>query len=184
MPVARYFLYVGGVLLALLFVMDAIVPRETVVANTTVSSPSFDKSTVRIHSTQKLPERVVYDTSLPTVVPPQATVVAAAPAVPATPDLSARARVRDTFAQFIPAEAKSEANKSDSKKAPADAKPLEQQAQAVPAPAPKKRKIARAHSNPPTQLQPTRYAQPGQFKPFRMAQQQPRFGFFSGFGTW
>ncbi|KJC62069.1 hypothetical protein UP10_01390 [Bradyrhizobium sp. LTSPM299] len=185
MPVARYFLFVGGVLLALLFVINAIVPQETVVAAVTnPSAPSFDRSTVRIRSTQKLPERVVYDTSLPTVVPPQVNVVAAA-APAAARETSAQARVRDTFAQFIPAEAKNDV-KTDARGKPAvaEAKPLEQQAQLQPVQAPKKRKVAKTHTNPPTQLQPTRLAQPGPFQPFRVAQQQPRSGLFSGFGTW
>jgi hypothetical protein len=181
MPVMRYFLFVGGVLLALLFVIDAIVPQETVVAGTSPSSPSFDRSTVRIRSTQKLPERVVYDTSLPTIVPPQVNVVAAAAPAPAR-ETSAQARVRDTFAQFIPAEAKSDAR---GKPAVAEAKPLEQQAQLQPVQAPKKRKVAKTHTNPPTQLQPSRFAQqPSPYQPYRVAQQQPRFGLFSGFGTW
>jgi hypothetical protein len=149
MPVARYFLYVGGVLLALLFVLDAFAPQE--VAGAGHSAPGIDKSTVRIHSDQKLPERVVYDTSLPTIVPPRAAMViaAAAPPVPA-PDVSAQVRVRDTFAQFVPAEARK----------------LEPQA-------PRKRKIAKARSNPPMR--------------FAQQQQQPHFGFFGNIGwnsTW
>ncbi len=68
MPVARYFLFVGGVLLALLFALDAFVPPQAVVASN--AAPSIDKTVVRIRSDQKLPERVVYDTSLPTIVPP------------------------------------------------------------------------------------------------------------------
>ena len=32
MPVARYFLFVGGTLLALLFALDAFAPQQTVVA--------------------------------------------------------------------------------------------------------------------------------------------------------
>ncbi|WP_426442310.1 hypothetical protein [Bradyrhizobium genosp. P] len=175
MPVARYFLFVGGVLLALLFALDAIVPQETVVAATGPSSPSFDRSTVRIRSTQKLPERVVYDTNLPTIVPPQINVVAAA--APAR-ETSAQARVRDTFAQFIP-ETKNDAR---GKPAAAEAKPPEQQAQLQPVQAPKKHRVARARL--PTQ--PQRFAQPGQYQyqPYRVAQQQPHFGLFSGFGTW
>ncbi|QPF82354.1 hypothetical protein IC762_21600 [Bradyrhizobium genosp. L] len=174
MPVARYFLFVGGALLALLFAVNALVPQDTVVAATGLSSPGIDKSTVRIRSTQKLPERVVYDTSLPTIVPPRANVIAAA-APPAPRETSAQARVRDTFAQFIPPE------KGDAKsqQVVAEAKPVDPPAQARPAP--KKRKIARSH--PPTQLQPTRLAQPSPYQPFRVAQQQPRSGFF-GFGTW
>ena len=64
------------------------------------------RNVVRIRSDQKLPERVVYDTSLPTIVPPVATSqIAAAPAAPPA-DVSAQAQVRDSFAQFVPAEAK------------------------------------------------------------------------------
>ena len=107
MPVARYFLFVGGVLLALLFAVDALVPKQAVVASQ--AAPSVDKTVVRIRSDQKPPERVVYDTSLPTIVPPRAaTAQAVAPSVPAaaSADANAQARVRETFAQFVPAEAK------------------------------------------------------------------------------
>jgi hypothetical protein len=101
MPVARYFLFVGGVLLALLFALDAFAPQQVAVASN--SAASIDKTVVRIRSDQKPPERVVYDTSLPTIVPPAAkTQIAAAPVA----DTDAQARVRDTFAQFVPAEAK------------------------------------------------------------------------------
>src|SRR5438128_2284892 len=104
MPVARYFLFVGGALLALLFALDAFAPQQVAVASN--SAPSIDKTVVRIRSDQKPPERVVYDMSLPTIVPPTAkTQIAAAQAVPVA-DVNAQARVRDTFAQFVPAEAK------------------------------------------------------------------------------
>ena len=104
MPVARYLLFVGGLLLALLFALDASPPQQTAVAGN--AAPSINKTVVRIRSDQKLPERVVYDTSLPTIVPPVATTqIAAAPAAPAA-DVSAPAQVRDTFAQFVPAETK------------------------------------------------------------------------------
>ncbi len=108
MPVARYFLFVGGVLLALLLAVDALVPQQAVVASQ--AAPSIDKTVVRIRSDQKPPERVVYDTSLPTIVPPQAVtaqavVPAAAPASPLA-DATAQARVRETYAQYVPAEAK------------------------------------------------------------------------------
>src|SRR5882672_5481309 len=104
MPVARYFLFVGGVLLALLLAIDALVPHQAVVASQ--AAPSVDKTVVRIRSDQKPPERVVYDTSLPTIVPPAAkTQVAAAPVAPLA-DINAQARVRDTLDQAGPAEAK------------------------------------------------------------------------------
>jgi hypothetical protein len=105
MPVARYFLFVGGVLLALLLAIDALVPQQAVVASQ--AAPSVDKTVVRIRSDQKLPERVVYDTNLPTVVPPPSvTAQAVAPPVPAAAPATAQARVRETFAQYVPAEAK------------------------------------------------------------------------------
>jgi hypothetical protein len=130
MPVARYFLFVGGVLLALLLAVDAFSPQQVAVASNT--APAIDKTVVRIRSDQKLPERVVYDTSLPTIVPPAATVqVAAAP----TPEATAQARVRDTFAQFVPAESKK----------------LEPQVQ-------RKRKVAKVRVNPTV-----RVAQQSQF---------------------
>src|SRR6478736_3674212 len=104
MPVARYFLFVGGLLLALLFALDAFAPQQMAVAvNTT---PSINKTVVRIRSDQKLPERVVYDTSLPTIAPPAAaSQIAAANSAPAA-DVTAQAQVRDTFAEFVPSEAK------------------------------------------------------------------------------
>jgi hypothetical protein len=150
MPVARYFLFVGGALLALLFALDAFAPQPVAVAGN--SAPSIDKTVVRIRSDQKPPERVVYDMSLPTIVPPAAKTQVAA-AVPAA-ELNAQARVRDTFAQFVPAEAK----KLDKK--------LEKQAEA-----PRKRKVVRVAKTRPAQ--PMRFAQ----------QQQPQhFGFFGN--TW
>jgi hypothetical protein len=135
MPVARYFLFVGGVLLALLFALDAFAPQRVAVASN--SAGSIDKTVVRIRSDQKPPERVVYDMTIPTIVPPVAnTQVAAAPVAPVV-DANAQARVRDTFAQFVPAEAKK----------------LEPQQ------APRKRKVAKARSAAP----PMRLAQQQHF---------------------
>jgi len=162
MPVARYFLYVGGVLLALVFLVDALVPREAVVASN--GAPAVERPIVRIHSTQKLPERVVYDTSLPTIVPSTANVqVAAAPATA----LSAQARVRDTFAQFVP-ETKQPAPASRQIAAAEPPKPDSL--------APKKRKVARLHASPSANAAMRLVQQ--QQSPMRVAQQQPHFGFF------
>jgi hypothetical protein len=153
MPIARYFLFVGGVLLALLLAVDALFPQHAVVASRGASS--VDKTVVRIRSDQKLPERVVYDTNLPIIVPPPAvTAQVKAPVVaPSTPaaasaDATAQARVRETFAQFVPAEAK---------------KP-EPQAQ-------RKRKVAKSRPAPPMQI--------AQQPQMRVAQQS-HFGFFGG----
>ena len=78
MPLFRYFFFVGGILLALIYVADAYavktVPQQRV---------DVDRSTIRISSARKWPEAITIDTSLPTIVP--ATVVAdqktAAPSV-------------------------------------------------------------------------------------------------------
>ena len=53
-------------MLALLFIADACMPRAPV-GDRANSNPI----TIRIHSDLKWPERVVYDTSLPTIVPPR-----------------------------------------------------------------------------------------------------------------
>ena len=149
MPVARYFLFVGGVLLALLLAIDALIPQQAIVASQ--AAPSVNKTVVRIRSDQKLPERVVYDTSLPTIVRPpavtaQVTAPVVAPPAAASADATAQARVRETFAQFVPAEAK---------------KP-EPQVQ-------RKRKVAKSRPAPMQLAQPQ----------MRVAQQS-HFGFFGG----
>ena len=63
MPLARYFFFVGGVLLALLLVLDACLPKLQASAKAKVYPP-----VIRIYSDRKWPERIVYDTSLPTIV--------------------------------------------------------------------------------------------------------------------
>jgi hypothetical protein len=104
MPLARYFLFVGGALLALLFVVDALLPKE---ADSLRADAASDKPLIRIHSDRKWPERVVFDTSLPTIVPTSAaTAQAVAPAPPASADASPKARVREAFAQFAVPEPK------------------------------------------------------------------------------
>ena len=131
MPIARYFLFVGGALLALLLAVDAFAPQQPAVAASQAVA-SIDKTVVRIRSDQKPPERVVYDTSLPTIVPPAVVAAAVAPPVPvAAAAADAQAKVRDTFAQFVP-----EAKKPDA------------QAQ-------RKRKVAKARPAHPMQGQPS-----------------------------
>ena len=66
MPLARYFLYIGGVLLTLVFILDACLAKLPVVERARVNSPS-----IRIHSERKWPEHVVFDDTLPTTVPAQ-----------------------------------------------------------------------------------------------------------------
>jgi hypothetical protein len=106
MPLARYFMYVGGVLLALLFISDAFRPRLAVAdrPDTATELPA-----IRIHSDRKWPEPVIFDTSIPTIVPAQtvkAEAVVPPPAPPVVADVSAKTRVREAFAQFVPHEPK------------------------------------------------------------------------------
>jgi len=77
MPLRQYFSCVGGVLLAVLFILDACFPKPPVVKRAQANLP-----VIRIHSDRKWPERVVYDTSLPTIVPAPTAGVAVAPQTP------------------------------------------------------------------------------------------------------
>jgi hypothetical protein len=105
MPLLRYFIYVGGALLTLLLVSNAVLPQVPLPGTLTSGS---DLPTVRIHSERKLPDKVVLDTSVPAraSAPATRTVVASAPAPvplvapPAVVEMSAKARVREAFAQL------------------------------------------------------------------------------------
>jgi hypothetical protein len=140
MPVARYFLFAGGALLALLYAFDAFSPKA-VADNTSHASAGVDKATLRIRSNVKWPERIVFDTTEPTIVPKaEPAQVALADPEPA-PEISAKARVRETFAQFVPVEPK-QAEK----------------------PVQRKRKIAKIHPSQPMRFsQPTRIAQQSRY---------------------
>ena len=67
MPLGRYFIYVGGFLLALILGIDWYLPQQPAEA----SRADVDRSTIRIHSVHKWPSAVVFDTTQPTIVPPQ-----------------------------------------------------------------------------------------------------------------
>ena len=147
MPIFRYFMFVGGALLALLFAADFVWPTSPVAQ--VVAGATYDQPLIRIRSDRHLPERVVLDTTQPTIAAPVVKTAAAAAPQPTAQadvlaDMSAKARVRETFAQFTPK---------------ADAKPQ--------APAQPKRKVARTH---PVQ-------QRGQ--PMMLVAQQPHFGLFN-----
>jgi hypothetical protein len=135
MPLARYFLFVGGVLLALLFISDAYLPQVPVAV-----SANADLPVIRIHSDRKWPERVVFDTSVRAVAPVQTAKVekveAVAPAPATVADISAKVRVRDAFAQ-LPFDPK-QAQPSDPKKPEPKLQP--------------KRRVAKRHVAPPTMV--------------------------------
>jgi hypothetical protein len=109
MLVLRYFGYVGGSLLALLFVCNAVLPKQPL---PDVLSSGSDVPAIRIHSDKKWPERVVFDTSVAPVAASAPVTIAQAdtPAAPQVlaPSITAKARVREAFAQFTPADPKPE----------------------------------------------------------------------------
>jgi len=75
-PIGRYIAFVGSLLLAILFIADWYLPMAPAQS---VTSREADKPIVRIKSDHKLPERIVFDTSAPTIVPQKPPVVADAP---------------------------------------------------------------------------------------------------------
>jgi hypothetical protein len=100
MPVVRYFIFVGGALLVLLFAFGAEQPKLPVAA---ASEAALDLPMIRIHTDRKWPEAIVFDTNVPAVTP--ASPVKAEAAVPAATTVAGvapTARVRDAFAQLEP----------------------------------------------------------------------------------
>lgn len=176
MPIFRYFVFVGGALLALLFVADYALPSQPVAK--AIATASNDQPLIRIRSDRHLPERVVLDTSQPTIAAPAvktAAVVAPQPPVqesmsPALAEMTAKARVRETFAQFTPAPkaGTAAARKADAKpqvQAQAELPPQSAAPQAQP-----RRKVAKTHPAPQ------------QGRPMMLVAQQPHFGLFNT--TW
>jgi hypothetical protein len=106
MPLARYFLFVGGALLALLFVFDAYAPPLAVVDRTEAAN---DLPVIRINSERKWPERIEFDTSMTPIIPAQLVKAEKAETVPVPATIaavSAGERVRDAFGQFTPADSR------------------------------------------------------------------------------
>jgi hypothetical protein len=103
MPVLRYFLFVGGALLALLLIVNAWLPAVPP-APATGSHEATDLSVIRIHSDHKWPARVVFDTTRPSVTPtPAPVVVAQAPLPPKSEnDQQSKGQMREAFAQLRP----------------------------------------------------------------------------------
>jgi hypothetical protein len=165
MPLLRYFLYVGGALLTLIVIANLVLPQESLPGTLTSRT---ELPPVRIQSDRKLPERIVFDTSstvatapVPVLPAPKVAAVAALAPVPAvTAEMSAKARVREAFAQLPPSEEVSEPK-------------MDQMARVV-VPAPQMYRVKQA---------PRRVAAPRPYasRPLAMVAQQPHFGFFQ---TW
>ncbi|OAF02866.1 hypothetical protein AYJ54_24970 [Bradyrhizobium centrolobii] len=93
MPLLRYFIFTGGVLLALLFLAD----RYTGSPENAAAQAGQDLAVVRIHSAQQWPEKIVFDTSAPQVPAPDVT-AATAPSPPAPERQAAQPSTREAFA--------------------------------------------------------------------------------------
>ena len=99
-PVARYFVYVGSVLVALLFVANWMWPSSAPLqAQDGTAQAAAEGPIARIHSTQKWPDKIEFDTSKPTIVPPlvvaeTAAAVPAAVTTAAASPLDARAEIK------------------------------------------------------------------------------------------
>ena len=100
MPLARYFLHVGSVLLALLFIADACLPKPPAVNHSDEFRP-----VIRIYSDRGWPERVVYNTGL--AMNPRVPTEISGPDIP-TPERVANGvgRVREAFAALRLSDAK------------------------------------------------------------------------------
>ena len=68
MPIARYCIFVGGTLAALLFIPGWCLPKPP--AMVADQAPTIDRAIIRIKSARKWPEKVVLDTSDPPITPP------------------------------------------------------------------------------------------------------------------
>ena len=102
MPLVRYFLYVGGVLLTLVFILDACLTKLPVMESAHVNSPI-----IRIRSDRKWPERIVFDTTPPTIVAaPTAIVEHRVPSPVTVTDVAVKEREREAFALMQPSNAK------------------------------------------------------------------------------
>jgi hypothetical protein len=93
----RYFVFVGGALVGLLFLSNAVLPKLPVAEVTNTAS---ELPVIRIQSARKWPQRVVIDTSLPTIIPTEN--AGAQPVTPATTvaNVPAQAGTRDAYAQL------------------------------------------------------------------------------------
>ena len=99
MPIARYFIFVGGALAALLLIVGwCLPPPPAMFAN----QLAIDRSIIRIRSAHKWPEKVVLDTSQPTITAPAAEEPSAAQSVRLPPDEAGDQSNLEAMAQLKP----------------------------------------------------------------------------------
>lgn len=151
MLVLRYFVFVGGALLALLWGLNAELPRQSATSPTAVAS-SNDLPAIRINSSErKGPDRIVFDTNAPMPI----TVAKTAPPVrtPVVAQIAPKATVvREALAQSPPSKPTHVAVRAKKLRH----RPLYRHRYA-------RARVPRYYSRPPMML----------------VAQQPRFGFFN-----
>ena len=99
MPIARYFIFVGGTLAALLLIADWCLPTHPAMF---ANQLAIDRSIIRIKSAHKWPEKVVLDTSPPTIAPPAVEEPPAAQSVRLPPDEAGDQSNLEALAQLKP----------------------------------------------------------------------------------
>jgi hypothetical protein len=99
-PIARYFIIVGGTLAALLFIAGWCLPTPP--ARFADQPLAVDRTIIRIKSARKWPEKVVLDTSQPTIAPPAVEAPPAAQSVRLPPDEAGDHSNLEALAQLKP----------------------------------------------------------------------------------
>lgn len=95
MPLVRYFVFMGGILLGLLFWTDWYFPKPV----TQASAADVDRSVIRIHSSHRWPAAISFDTGTPM---PRL----AAAAEPETPAATPAKSLKQSYAYVPPPAAK------------------------------------------------------------------------------
>lgn len=132
MPIIRYFVFVGGLLLALLFAADRYLPAP--VGRAGAADP--DRTIIRISSARSLPEKIVFDTRPRTNAPEM---VRAEP----PPDEPQQA-VREALAA-MPAAATAQTKKEPPARTSAEARPRPKRSARLPRRAPEPRLAFERH---------------------------------------
>jgi hypothetical protein len=98
-PIARYFIFVGGTLAALLLIAGSCLPTPPAMF---ADQLAIDRTIIRIKSARKWPEKVVLDTSQPTITPPVIEEPSAAQSVWLPPDEARHKSNLEAMAQLKP----------------------------------------------------------------------------------
>jgi hypothetical protein len=98
-PIARYFIFVGGTLVALLLIAGWCLPTPPAMF---ADQLAIDRAIIRIKSARKWPEKVVLDTSQPTITPPAVEEPPAAQSVRLPPDEPGDESNLEAMAQLKP----------------------------------------------------------------------------------